>query len=216
MAIKFCSNICALLIYVCVSFVSAQSVQSVPWSLPFHTDVTSEILSADGNVVHFVGTNWPGHQEAMIPEGLQYQSIKTLVSHIKGFDLNVVRLTFAIEMVDDILDNGGDVSLKTSLINALGQSNGAVILNQILQNNPQFTETTTRLQVFDAVAQELAAQGVYLHLDNHVSKATWCCGHADGNAWFGDQYFNVNNWVRGWNYMAGHVSFSHIHGHGLY
>ncbi len=22
-----------------------------------------------------------------------------------------------------------------------------------------------------------------MHLDNHISRAEWCCGHDDGNAW---------------------------------
>jgi hypothetical protein len=50
-----------------------------------------------------------------------------------------------------------------------------------------------KIQVFDAVADEAAKHGVYVHLDNHISKAMWCCGNDDGNAWFGDTYFNVSN-----------------------
>lgn len=41
------------------------------------------------------------------------------------------------------------------------------------------------LKVFDAVAAELAKQQIWVHLDNHISKAMWCCGASDGNAWFG-------------------------------
>lgn len=179
----------------------------LPRKLPFHVD-GPHIWSADGNEVQYVGTNWAGHQEAMIPEGLQYSSVKNVVSKIKGFNLNVVRLTFAIEMVNDILDNGGDVTLEHTLTDALGATNGTIILKKVLTNNPQFTKDTTRLQVFDAVAAELAAQGVYVHLDNHMSKALWCCGGGDGNAWFGDTYFNVTEWIRGWEFMASHVSTS--------
>lgn len=59
-------------------------------------------------------------------------------------------------------------------------------------------------QVFDAVAAECFQQQIYVHLDNHMSKAAWCCSADDGNAWFGDTYFNTENWVRGIAYMAGH------------
>lgn len=83
----------------------------------------------------------------MLPEGLGYQSIASIVQKISETGFNVVRLTFAIEMVDDILDNGGDVTLNQTLINALGQENGTIILGDILNNNPQFTANTTRLQV---------------------------------------------------------------------
>jgi hypothetical protein len=105
------------------------------------------IVDANGDKIPIVGVNWPGAADTMLPEGLQYQSIETIVSKISGLGLNAVRLTFAIEMVDDILDGGGDVSLATTLGNALGTTNGTVVLQEILANNPQFTSNTTRLQV---------------------------------------------------------------------
>lgn len=94
-----------------------------------------------------MGINWPGAADTMLPEGLGYQSIASIVEKISQTGFNVVRLTFAIEMVDDILDNGGDVTLNETLTTALGQENGTVILGNILRNNPQFTADTTRLQV---------------------------------------------------------------------
>ena len=38
-----------------------------------------------------------------------------------------------------------------------------------------------------------------------MSKGKWCCGEGDGNTWFGDTDFNVNNWKRGLEYMADYV-----------
>lgn len=106
------------------------------------------IVDANKNHVPFVGINWPGAGETMLPEGLGYQSIANIVSKISQTGFNAVRLTFAIEMVDDILDNGGDVTLSNTLNIALGQANGTIMLGKILSNNPQFTANTTRLQVF--------------------------------------------------------------------
>lgn len=83
----------------------------------------------------------------MIPEGLQYQSIASIVSKIKSLNMNVVRLTFAIEMIDDIKDRGGDVTVQKAFQKALGDTNGATVWNQVVRNNPQFTTSTTRLQV---------------------------------------------------------------------
>lgn len=97
-----------------------------------------------------MGINWPGAADTMLPEGLQYQSIANIVQKMSQAGFNAVRLTFAIEMVDDILDNGRDVSLSGTLTTALGQENGTVILGKILSNNPQFTAQTTRLQVRSA------------------------------------------------------------------
>jgi hypothetical protein len=83
----------------------------------------------------------------MIPEGLQYASIEKIVSGIKSLGMNAIRLTFAIEMIDDIEDNGGDVRLSAAFNRALGTTKGPVVYNKVLQNNPQFSASTTRVQV---------------------------------------------------------------------
>jgi hypothetical protein len=95
----------------------------------------------------YVGANWPGAGEVMIPEGLQYQSIKSIVSKMKSIKMNHVRLTFAIEMIDDIKDNGGDVTIQKAFQKALGTSNGTAVYQKVIKNNPQFGASTTRLQV---------------------------------------------------------------------
>ena len=77
---------------------------------------------------------------------------------------------------------------------------------KVIKNNPQFGASTTRLQVYDAITDELNKQGIYVHLDNHMSKGAWCCSTNDGNAWFGDTYFNTEKWKRGVQYMAEYVS----------
>lgn len=141
----------------------------------------------------------------MIPEGLQYQSAKQIAKRIKDMGLNVVRLTFPIELVDDIYNNDGtDVKLLDALTLALGTENGTAVYEQILSHNPEFNHQTTRLDLFDSVARALNDEGLLLHLDNHVSKAMWCCSLTDGNAWFGDTYFDVDNWIRGLSFMADH------------
>ncbi|SMR52086.1 unnamed protein product [Zymoseptoria tritici ST99CH_1E4] len=170
---------------------------------PF-TSSNRDILDTAGNKIVYKGVNWPGAADVMIPEGLQYQSIANIVSGIKSLGLNVVRLTFAIEMVDDIFSNSASSTLSNALNNALGSTNGPTVLAQILKKNPQFTSSTTRLQVFDAVAAELANQGIWVHLDNHMSKGKWCCNGNDGNTWFGDTEFDVSKWQRGLAYMADH------------
>jgi endoglucanase len=167
-----------------------------------------DIIDADGKVFHFMSTNWPGHQEVMIPEGLQHSSIKDIVSWFPKLGLNSVRMPFAIQMVDDYLANSPNQTLEKSVLNAIPGTNGTKVLNLILQKNPEFTKNTTRLQVWDAVGKELSRQGVIIHLDNHVSRAFWCCGDDDGNGWFGEKDFDVEKWKRGLAFMAKHVSSS--------
>lgn len=125
-----------------LAVVHKRSLQPLPFS-----SSDGWIVDADNNHVPYVGINWPGAADTMLPEGLGYQSIANIVDKITETGFNAVRLTFAIEMVDDILDNGGDVSLNDTLINALGQVNGTIVLQNITTNNPQFTPSTTRLQV---------------------------------------------------------------------
>lgn len=182
-----------------------KSRQESAW--PFGPFVTEGqyIKNTLNESVVYAGTNWPGHGEVMIPEGLQYQSIETIVSKIKSIGMNSVRLTYAIELIDQIYENGGvDIPIGTAFINALGSENGTKVLNQVMDKNPSFTPYTTRLQVYDAVAAELARQEIYIHLDNHMSQGAWCCGTDDGNSWWGDKYFNAANWTRGLAYMANH------------
>ncbi|KAI1421578.1 glycoside hydrolase superfamily [Xylaria sp. FL1777] len=163
------------------------------------------ITDASGAKITYVGVNWPGSLEAMIPEGLQYQSIESLVSKIKNLGMNVIRLTYATEMIDQYYDNGEkDVTMQKAFTDALGQENGMAIYNKVIANNPSFGAETTRLQVFDAVAAECAKQEIYVHLDNHVSKSGWCCSPLDGNSWWNDVYFDVQNWERGLSFMADH------------
>jgi len=82
----------------------------------------------------------------MIPEGLQYASIASIVSGIKSLGMNVIRLTFAIEMIDDIYA-GGDVKLLDALQAALGSGNGMQVFEEVLKHNPEFGNGTTRLDV---------------------------------------------------------------------
>lgn len=163
------------------------------------------LKDANSATVKIAGTNWPGHNDAMIPEGLQYLPISSIVSKIRSLGLTSIRLTFAIEMIDDI-SNGGDISIEESFRRALG-NNGAAVVQKIYNQNPGL-RGKTRLQVFDAVAEECQKQGLNIVLDNHVSKAGWCCGDSDGNGWFGDTHFHVENWKRGLAYIANHVGTS--------
>ncbi|TLD04032.1 hypothetical protein PgNI_11342 [Pyricularia grisea] len=165
------------------------------------------ILAGDNKTnVNLAGINWPGAGEAMIPEGLQYQSAAVIAARIKSLGMNVVRLTYATEMVDQIFANGGaDVTVQKSLIAALGQQNGTTVWEMVKNSNPQFDDTITRLQAFDTVASELAKQQIYVLVDNHVSKAQWCCSPLDGNSWWGDTYFSTANWTRGLTYMTEHT-----------
>lgn len=119
-----------------------------PWpNGPFTTD-GSWIIGADGSNVTYAGVNWPGAAETMVPEGLQYQSIETIVSRIQSLGMNSIRLTYATELIDQIYENNmTDIPIMTAFTDALGTDNGTSIFNKVLANNPAFNSNTTRLQV---------------------------------------------------------------------
>ncbi len=121
---------------------------SAAWPGFPHTVSGRWIRDATGKNVTYAGTNWPGHTDVMIPEGLQYQSIASIVSKIKSIGMNVIRLTFAIQMIDEITTNGGkDITLQRAFVQALGQTNGTRVLSMMLAKNPEFNASTTRLEV---------------------------------------------------------------------
>jgi hypothetical protein len=130
------------LVLSCVSFARGQA-----W--PYGPFVASGrwIHDSQGKNVTYAGVNWPGAADVMIPEGLQYASILSIVSGIKSLGMNVIRLTFAIEMIDDVFDNGGDKTVLAAFQKALGTANGSKVFNQVVAKNPSFSSTTTRLQV---------------------------------------------------------------------
>jgi hypothetical protein len=129
------------------AFLCAAALPSLLHAFPNVPFSTQDRWIVDSNGLNFtyVGANWPGAGEVMIPEGLQYQSIASIVSKIKSLKMNHVRLTFAIEMIDDI-KNGGDVTVQKSFQKALG-SNGDAVYAKFIKSNPQFGASTTRLQV---------------------------------------------------------------------
>lgn len=105
------------------------------------------ILDNRGQIVTYAGANWPGSLSAMVPEGLQYASVDSIAEQIASLGMNVVRLAYATEMIDDIYANGHDTDLKTTFVKSLGEENGTLVYENVLKHNPQFHARTTRLEV---------------------------------------------------------------------
>lgn len=117
------------------------------WPNTPHVTSGRWVRDATGANITYAGANWPGAADVMIPEGLQYQSVATIVTKIKSLGMNAIRLTYAIQMVDEIYANGGkDITLQRAFEQALG-ANATRALNQVLAKNPAFNASTTRLEV---------------------------------------------------------------------
>ncbi|TFK24827.1 glycosyl hydrolase family 5 protein/cellulase [Coprinopsis marcescibilis] len=160
--------------------------------------------------------NWAGHMETNIPEGLQAQPVANIAAWIANNRFNCVRLTFSIDLALN-----PNFAVSTSFNNAAGSAGVPLasmqgLYNRALEKNPWLGNSTTR-GAFARVIQELASRNVLVILDNHVSRASWCCGTSDGNGWWASasgynannsRFFDTNNWLNGLRAMA---SFSAAH-----
>jgi endoglucanase len=141
-----------------------------------------------------------------IPEGLTHQTPQYIASWLANNGFNCVRLTYSIDLALN-----PNYSVQTSFKNAAsstGVSAVANLYNTAVAKNPWLSSSTT-LGAFGTVISALNNAGVMVILDNHISKAGWCCSQTDGNGWFksgnGDsnsQYFDVTNWQNGLKAMA--------------
>jgi hypothetical protein len=160
-------------------------------TLPLHTS-SRWILDANDARVKLRCVNWAGHMEAHVPEGLDKQPIDFLADWIAQQGFNCVRLTYSI-------DHALNPDLKVSdafvaAAAASGASEDAMVglYNQAVVKNPFLANATTS-DVYGAVVDALWARGVMTLLDNHVSRASWCCNLTDGNGWW-DTAFGYNEW----------------------
>ncbi|KAK4642294.1 hypothetical protein QC761_506410 [Podospora bellae-mahoneyi] len=154
-------------------------------------------------LITWAGVNWPLSRETMIPEGLEHASADSILDRIASAGFNFIRMPYAIEMIDLFyLNNQTDTPFPQTLISALGPDNGALITSQILLHNPIWTRNTTLFKIWSDIVRVAARKNLYIHPDAHVSKAEWCCSQTDGNAWFGDEHFDIENLTRGLGYVA--------------
>ncbi|KAI0707380.1 glycosyl hydrolase family 5 protein/cellulase [Earliella scabrosa] len=168
------------------------------------------ILNSSNQRVKFRCANWAGHMEVNIPEGLQYQSAAYIANWIGSNGFNCVRLTYSIDMAlnpnlrvsDSFTAAASPAGVSTSTMQSL--------YNSVVSKNPWIANATV-LSTFARVIDELKAKNVMVVLDNHNSRAGWCCTGSDGNGWWdaasgyndaNSRYFNTNNWLNGLSAMA--------------
>ncbi|XP_071727612.1 glycosyl hydrolase 5 family protein-like [Rutidosis leptorrhynchoides] len=158
-------------------------------SFPLSTSSRWIIDENSGNRVKLTCVNWPGHLHVMIPEGLNKKPIRSIVSDISStMGFNCVRLTWATYMYTRY----SNVSVEQSLDNW----NLTDAKEGVAKNNPEFLGMSI-VDAQNAVVNEIGKMNLMVVLDNHVSVPQWCCGDNDGNGFFGDEFFDPDEWVRG-------------------
>lgn len=167
------------------------------------------ILDSNNQRVKLRCVNWAGHMEAYVPEGLNKQSIDTIASWIADNGFNCVRLTYSIDMALDP-DRSVSDSFAAAGTKWGGESNMTDAFNDAVTNNP-FLSNASAIDVYANVIDTLNSKGVMTLLDNHVSRASWCCNLTDGNGWWdtasgyndlNSRFFNTTEWLAGLEAMA--------------
>jgi endoglucanase len=165
---------------VCVAFTSifatAQLHQTEP---PLHTS-GHEILDTAGHRVRLTSVNWYGFdQQEFVAGGLDHAPLATIVKEIVDLGVNSVRLPWANETLE----------------------RNPLVPDYAVKANPQFRGRHA-MEVMDAVVRALADAHIMVILDNHVSRADWCCNETDGNGlWYNAEY-PESKWLTDWQTIA--------------
>ncbi|XP_024626111.1 glycosyl hydrolase 5 family protein [Medicago truncatula] len=132
----------------------------------------------------------------MVAEGLDAIPLKDVIAQLKGLGFDCVRYTWATYMFTrysnyKVGENLDKLNLTSSRL-GIGNFNPSL-------------ESITVVEAFDFVVDEFGKQGMMVLADNHVSDPKWCCDNNDGNGCFGDQYFNLEEWLQGLSNVANRV-----------
>jgi endoglucanase len=147
--------------------------------VPLHTQ-GRWILDANDERIKLASVNWYGAESKdFVVAGLDKAPLATIAAQIRAAGFNSVRLPWS----NELLETNPPVAAAR------------VSANPTLAGKPA-------MDVFDAVIAALAFEGLVVVIDNHVSKAEWCCTEQDGNGlWFTPEY-PESKWLDDWRTMA--------------
>jgi endoglucanase len=139
-----------------------------------------QILDASGHRVRLTSVNWYGFdQKEFVAGGLDHAPLRAIIGQIKFIGVNSVRLPWANETVE----------------------RNPVVADYAVRANPRFRGMHA-LDVMDAVIAALARAHLMVILDNHMSRADWCCSENDGNGlWYNAEYPEAK-WLEDWQTLA--------------
>jgi len=150
-----------------------------PVTPPLHTN-GHQILDAKNHRVRLTSVNWYGFdQKEFVPGGLDHASLAQIIKQIHALGVNSIRLPWANETIEK----------------------NPVVPNYAVKANPQFRGKRA-LDVMDAVIDALARAHIMVILDNHVSRADWCCKDADGNGLWYNADYPEEKWLADWRVIA--------------
>ncbi|GLU03175.1 hypothetical protein SLE2022_203900 [Rubroshorea leprosula] len=164
-------------------------------SLPLSTDSRWIVDGQTGQRIKLACVNWVSHLQPVVAEGLSKQPVDKISKQILSMGFNCVRFTWPLFLA--INDSLASVTVRQSF-ESLGLTEA---IAGIQVNNPSIIDVPL-IQAFQAVVSSLGDNNVMVILDNHISKPAWCCSSSDGNGFFGDRYFNPDQWIQGLSRIA--------------
>jgi endoglucanase len=165
----------SLTVVVLLFFPSYQAKAQRDWRPPLHTE-GHRIVDSQNRSVRLASVNWYGFdQKEFVAGGLDHQPLALIVKEIKEMGMNSVRLPWANETFEK----------------------NPVVADYAIKANPQF-KGKHALDVMDAVIGALAKENLMVILDNHVSRADWCCEEKDGNGLWANAEYPEQRWLEDW------------------
>jgi endoglucanase len=148
---------------------------------PLHTE-EHNIVDAAGHPVRLTSVNWYGFdQKEYVAGGLDHAPLATIVREIQQLGVNSVRLPWANETLE----------------------RNPVVPDYAVKANPLFRGRHA-MDVMDAVIDALAQAHIMVVLDNHVSRADWCCTETDGNGLWYNADYPESKWLADWQTIVRH------------
>lgn len=134
------------------------------------------IVDSTGKAIRLTSVNWYGFdQKEYVAGGLDRAPLATIVEQIRRIGVSSVRLPWANETLE----------------------HNPVVADYAVAANPQF-KGKRAMQVMDAVIAALGKARIMVILDNHMSRADWCCSETDDNElWYNAEYPETS-WLRDW------------------
>lgn len=160
-----------------------ERTQITNYTLPLRTKGRN-IVDVEGRRFKLASINWYGaSDELFVPGGLDIQHRKVIAQTIKKLGFNSVRLPYADELVT-----------KNPVLDA-----------RLVKANPDLAGLRA-LDVLEAVTTTLTEEGIAVIVNNHITRATWCCGaNPCDAAWANDYLLGIckvtqteDDWIRNW------------------
>ena len=158
------------------------------YSSPLSTNGRWIVDATTGQRVKLMCVNWPGHMQAMLAEGLHLRPLDNIAASVAKLHFNCVRLTYSIHM----FTRHANLTVQQSFENFDFKE----AMAGIARNNPSILNLTL-VEAYEAVVDSLGVHGIMVVSDNHISQPRWCCSVDDGNGFFGDRYFDPQEWLQG-------------------